>query len=290
MISYQKKDDRNPICLHEEGNVPYFYYPLLENTGMVRHGFSTRLGGVSTGEFSSMNFNTTRGDALEHVEENFKRFCAAIGCNWDLAVMSHQTHTVNVETITADMVGKHRSFWEKKPFQDVDGLITDVPGVVLITSYADCVPLYFLDPTKKVIALSHSGWKGTVARMGAVTVSKMQKEYGCNPSQILACIGPSICQDCYEVGIEVAEQFTQIFSEEEAKQILRLNDAGRYQLDLWKANTLILKQAGILENHIAVTNVCTCCNPDLLFSHRYTKGKRGNLCAFLSLRESTIGF
>ncbi len=283
MISYRKKDDRNPICLHEEGKVPYFYYPLLENTGMVRHGFSTRLGGVSTGEFSSMNFNTTRGDSLEHVEENFKRFCAAIGCDWDLAVMSHQTHTVNVETITADMVGKHRSFWEKKPFQDVDGLITNVPGVVLITSYADCVPLYFLDPVKKVIGLSHSGWKGTVARMGAVTVSKMQKEYGCNPSQILACIGPSICQDCYEVGGEVAEQFRQVFSEEEAKQILRLNDAGRYQLDLWKANTLILKQAGILEDHIAVTNVCTCCNPDLLFSHRYTKGKRGNLCAFLSL-------
>lgn len=284
MISYRKKDDGNPICLHEEGKVPYFYYPLLENTGMVCHGFSTRLGGVSTGEFSSMNFNTTRGDSLEHVEENFKRFCAAIGCDWDLAVMSHQTHTVNVETITADMVRKHRSFWEKKPFQDVDGLITSVPGVVLITSYADCVPLYFLDPVKKVIGLSHSGWKGTVARMGAVTVSKMQKEYGCNPSQILACIGPSICQDCYEVGGEVAEQFRQVFSEEEAKQILRPNDAGRYQLDLWKANTLILKQAGILEDHIAVTNVCTCCNPDLLFSHRYTKGKRGNLCAFLSLR------
>ncbi len=283
MISYRKKDEENPILLNQEGEVPYFYYPLLENTGMVRHGFSTRLGGVSSGEFESMNFNTTRGDSLDHVEENFRRFCGAIGCDWDLAVMSHQTHTVNVEKVTADMVTKGRSFWEKKPFTHVDGLVTDVPGAVLITSYADCVPLYFLDPVKKVIGLSHSGWRGTVERMGAVTVAKMQKEYGCDPTDILACVGPSICQDCYEIGPEVAEEFYKAFTEEEAEQILAKNQAGRYQLDLWKANALILKGAGIRREHMAITNVCTCCNPDLLFSHRYTKGKRGNLSAFLSL-------
>ena len=283
MISYRKKDEENPILLNQEGEVPYFYYPLLENTGMVRHGFSTRLGGVSSGEFESMNFNTTRGDSLDHVEENFRRFCGAIGCDWDLAVMSHQTHTVNVEKVTADMVTKGRSFWEKKPFTHVDGLVTDVPGAVLITSYADCVPLYFLDPVKKVIGLSHSGWRGTVERMGAVTVAKMQKEYGCDPADILACVGPSICHDCYEIGPEVAEEFYKAFTEEEAEQILAKNQAGRYQLDLWKANALILKGAGIRREHMAITNVCTCCNPDLLFSHRYTKGKRGNLSAFLSL-------
>lgn len=283
MISYRKKDEENPILLNQEGEVPYFYYPLLENTGMVRHGFSTRLGGVSSGEFESMNFNTTRGDSLDHVEENFRRFCGAIGCDWDLAVMSHQTHTVNVEKVTADMVTKGRSFWEKKPFTHVDGLVTDVPGAVLITSYADCVPLYFLDPVKKVIGLSHSGWRGTVERMGAVTVAKMQKEYGCDPTDILACVGPSICQDCYEIGPEVAEEFYKAFTEEEAEQILAKNQAGRYQLDLWKANALILEGAGIRREHMAITNVCTCCNPDLLFSHRYTKGKRGNLSAFLSL-------
>lgn len=283
MISYRKKDEENPILLNQEGEVPYFYYPLLENTGMVRHGFSTRLGGVSSGEFESMNFNTTRGDSLDHVEENFRRFCGAIGCDWDLAVMSHQTHTVNVEKVTADMVTKGRSFWEKKPFTHVDGLVTDVPGAVLITSYADCVPLYFLDPVKKVIGLSHSGWRGTVERMGAVTVAKMQKEYGCDPTDILACVGPSICQDCYEIGPEVAEEFYKAFTEKEAEQILAKNQAGRYQLDLWKANALILEGAGIRREHMAITNVCTCCNPDLLFSHRYTKGKRGNLSAFLSL-------
>lgn len=181
------------------------------------------------------------------------------------------------------MLPKGRSLLDKKPFTDVDGLITDVPGAVLITSYADCVPLYFLDPVRHVIGLSHSGWRGTVNRMGAVTVQKMREVYGCKAEDILACVGPSICQDCYEVGPEVAEEFRASFPVKEAEQILQKNAAGRYQLDLWKANELILLQAGISGEHLAVTNVCTCCNPDLLFSHRYTKGKRGNLCAFLSL-------
>lgn len=283
MISYVKKDNENPLLLNQEGAVPYFYYPLLQNTGMVHHGFSTRLGGVSSGEFATMNFNMNRGDRLEHVEENFCRFCDAIGCDWERAIMTHQTHTVNVEIVTADMIPTGRSLLEKKPFTDVDGLITDVPGAVLITSYADCVPLFFLDPVRRVIGLSHSGWRGTVNRMGAVTVKKMHEVYGCNPEEILACVGPSICQDCYEVGVEVAEEFRAVFSKKEAEIILRENQAGRYQLNLWKANELILRQAGIRKEHMAVTNVCTCCNPDLLFSHRYTKGKRGNLCAFLSL-------
>lgn len=285
MISYIKKDQGNPILLDQEGMVPYFYYPLLQNTGIVRHGFSTRLGGVSSGEFATMNFNMNRGDSLEHVEENFRRFCHAIGCDWDRAIMTHQTHTVHVEAVTEDMITEGRSLLEKKPFTDVDGLITHVPGAVLITSYADCVPLFFLDPVKRVIGLSHSGWRGTVHRMGAVTIDRMRQVYGCKPEEILVCVGPSICRDCYEIGPEVAEEFRSAFSEEEAEQILERNQAGRYQLDLWKANELILRQAGIREEHMAITNVCTCCNPDLLFSHRYTKGKRGNLCAFLSLCE-----
>lgn len=283
MISFIRKNDKDPIRLNQEGEVPYFFFPLLQDTGLVHHGFSTRLGGVSRGEFATMNFNLTRGDDPACVEENFRRFCGAIGCDWDKAVLSHQTHTVNVETVTEDMVTPGRTIMEKKPFTDVDGLITDVPGVVLVTSFADCVPLYFLDPVRRVIGLSHSGWRGTVNRMGAVTIGRMKDTYGCRPEEILACVGPSICSDCYEVGPEVAEEFRLAFSGPEADQILRKNASGKYQLDLWKANELILLQAGIAGKHLAVTNVCTCCNPDLLFSHRYTKGRRGNLSAFLSL-------
>ncbi|MGN0293964.1 MAG: peptidoglycan editing factor PgeF [Lachnospiraceae bacterium] len=285
MISFIRKDSRDTIRLNQEGEVPYFYFPLLQDTGMVHHGFSTRLGGVSSGEFAAMNFNLTRGDDPANVEENFRRFCGAIGCDWDKAVLSHQTHTVNVEAVTEDMVVPGRTIAEKKPFSDVDGLITDVPEAVLVTSFADCVPLYFLDPVRRVIGLSHSGWRGTVNRMGAVTIDRMKEIYGCRPEHILACVGPSICRDCYEVGPEVAEEFRTAFSAQEAELILQKNEAGKYQLDLWKANELILLQAGISETHMAVTNVCTCCNPELLFSHRYTKGRRGNLSAFLSLRR-----
>lgn len=283
MISFIRKNENDSIRLNQEGEVPYFYFPVLQNTGLVHHGFSTRLGGVSSGEFATMNFNLTRGDDPANVEENFRRFCGAIGCDWDKAVLSHQTHTVNVEVVTADMVTPGRTMMEKKPFVHVDGLITDVPEAVLVTSFADCVPLFFLDPVRHVIGLSHSGWRGTVNRMGAVTVDRMKEVYGCRPEEILACVGPSICSDCYEVGPEVAEEFRAAFPSQEADQILHKNAAGKYQLDLWKANELILLHAGISGEHMAVTNVCTCCNPDLLFSHRYTKGKRGNLSAFLSL-------
>lgn len=284
MISFIRKDSQDKIRLNQEGEVPFFYFPLLQDTGMVHHGFSTRLGGVSSGEFASMNFNLTRGDDPANVEENFRRFCGAIGCDWDKAVLSHQTHTVNVQVVTEDMVTPGRTLMEKQPFSDVDGLITDVPEAVLVTSFADCVPLYFLDPVRRVIGLSHSGRRGTVNRMGAVTVDRMKETYGCRPEEILACVGPSICRDCYEVGPEVAEEFRAVFPAQEADLILRENEAGKYQLDLWKANELILLHAGVLEAHMAVTNVCTCCNPELLFSHRYTKGRRGNLSAFLSLR------
>lgn len=283
MISFIRKDNRDTILLNQEGRVPFFYFPLLQDTGLVHHGFSTRLGGVSSGEFAAMNFNLNRGDDPCNVEENFRRFCGAIGCNWDKAIMTHQTHTVNVRTVTDDMLAEGRTLMEKKPFTDVDGLITDVPEAVLITSFADCVPLYFLDPVRHVIGLSHSGWRGTVNRMGAVTIERMKKVYGCKPEDILACVGPSICRNCYEVGQEVAEEFQASFPEAESNVILQKNTSGRYQLDLWKANELILMHAGILKEHMAVTNVCTCCNHELLFSHRYTKGKRGNLCAFLSL-------
>ena len=285
MIEYNRKDNGNRILLNQDSSVPYFYFPILEQSGLVHHGFSTRLGGVSSGEFSTMNFNMTRGDDPANVEENFRRFCNAIGCSWDRAIMTHQTHTVNLRVITEDMLTPGRTLEAKKPFTDIDGFVTNVPGAVLITSFADCVPLFFLDPVKKAIGLSHSGWRGTVNRMGAVTVNKMTEAFGSRPENIIACIGPSICQDCYEVGEEVADEFRSSFRAEQENLLLRRNDAGRYQLDLWKANELILKEAGIEEEHLAITNVCTCCNPELLFSHRYTHGKRGNLCAFLSLKS-----
>lgn len=164
-------------------------------------------------------------------------------------------------------------------------MVTDVPGICLVTFYADCVPLYFVDPVKKVIGLSHSGWRGTVGKMGKVTVEKMTEEYGCNPEDILAAIGPSICQDCYEVSEDVIERFKENFDEILWSKLFYKKENGKYQLDLWEANHQIFLEAGILEEHLAVTNVCTHCNPEVLFSHRTTGNKRGNVSAFLALKK-----
>ena len=275
-----KNDDQ--IFKIVEGVVPYLEYPMLAKTGIVKHGFSTRLGGVSKDCFTSMNLSFTRGDNEIDVRENFRRIAAAIGVKCEDLVFSQQTHTTNVRLIKEEDRGI--GFARKLEYTDVDGLITNVPGICLVTFYADCVPLYFVDPVKKAIGLSHSGWRGTVGKIGKVTVEKMQKEYGCDPKDILAAVGPSICQDCYEVSEDVIERFKENFEESSWEKLFYKKENGKYQLNLWKANEMIFAEAGILPEHIAVTNVCTHCNSDILFSHRRTGNKRGNLAAFLALK------
>ncbi len=264
------------------GEVLYLTYPLLESTGIVKHGFSTRVGGVSEGVCSTMNLSFSRGDDENAVRENFRRMANALDVEEDSFVFSQQTHTTNVRKVTLEDKGK--GLTRKLDYQDIDGLITNVPGLCLSTFYADCVPLYFVDPVKKAIGLSHSGWRGTVGKIGYVTVQKMQEEYGSNPKDIIAAIGPSICQDCYEVSEDVIVEFQNHFDKKYWKELYYKKENGRYQLNLWKANEIVLEEAGVLKEHIAVTNLCTCCNHETLFSHRASQGKRGNLAAFLALK------
>lgn len=278
-----KRIGENYVLKEEEKNgVKFLTFPALEKTGIVRQLFSTRAGGVSEGIFSTMNLSFTRGDETEHVLENYRRIADVLGCEAEDFICSDQTHTTNVRVTGREDAGK--GVVREKDYTDVDGLITNEPGVVLATFYADCVPLYFVDPVKKAIGLSHSGWRGTVNKMGMKTVQMMEETYGTNPADVVAAIGPSICMSCYEVGSEVAEEFYKAFpKEEEQKEILRAKENGKYLLNLWKANYFIMKEAGIKEENISVTDICTCCNGDELFSHRQSQGKRGNLGAFLGL-------
>ena len=275
-LGLQYKNQEHIFDEKEVDNVPFLSYPMFEKTGIVNHGFSTRLGGVSKGYWASMNVSTTRGDDPADVEENLRRIAKAIGVRRDSLTFTNQTHTTNVAVVKEEDKGRR--------FQETDGMITNVPGICLVTFYADCVPLYFVDPVKKVIGLSHSGWRGTVGKMGKVTVELMQKTYGSDQEDILAAVGPSICQDCYEVSEDVILEFQKSFGEQDWQQIYYKKENGKYQLNLWKANELIFREAGILPEHIAVTNVCTHCNPEILFSHRTTGDKRGNLGAFLALK------
>lgn len=257
--------------------VPLLTYPLLEKTEFVTHGFTTRMGGVSEGYCSTMNISTTRGDAPEAVEENRKRLAHALGVKVEDFTYTHQTHTTNVAVVREEDRGKR--------FMETDGMVTNVPGICLVTFYADCVPLYFVDPVHKAIGLSHSGWRGTVGRMGQVTLEKMKEVYGTRPEDIYAAIGPSICQDCYEVSGDVIEEFQKSFKKSVCPQLFYKKENGKYQLNLWRANQLVLTEAGVAEQKIAVTNLCTHCNPEILFSHRSTGVKRGNLSALLAIKR-----
>ena len=288
-----RKPSPDKLMLNESNGVTYLTFPKLSEYSDFTHAFSTRLGGVSTGIYESMNLSFTRGDNEADVKQNFKLFADAVGVPYDSIVMSDQTHTTNVRVITE--ADKGNGLVRAKSFFDTDGLITNVPGITLFTSFADCVPLYFIDPVNKAIGLTHSGWRGTVGRIGKCTIEAMNREYGSKPHDIIAAIGPSICADCYEVSEDVAIQFTEEFGDKASQVILpqaeyfklhginkpAAND--KYQLDLWQANAIILTEAGIKKEHLSITDMCTCCNPKLLFSHRASQGKRGNLAAVLMI-------
>ncbi len=267
--------------------VPYLSFPILERTGLVKQGFSTKLGGVSQGKYATMNFTFTRGDNRSHVMENYRRMGKALGVDMERMVLSYQTHTTNVRLVTEEDAGK--GIVKERDYEDVDGLITNVPGITLVTFYADCVPLYFLDPIHQAIGLSHSGWRGTVKRMGEVTVKKMEEAFGTKAEDVIACIGPSICKECYEVGGEVAQEFMKGFDKKYWSDILSEKKDGKYMLDLWRANEIVLLESGIKQENLQVTDICSHCNSDLLFSHRTTGNERGNLAAFLGIVEKNNG-
>jgi YfiH family protein len=206
--------------------------------------------------------------------QNHQLFASALGYDEKRLVFSDQVHKTCICTVTEADCGK--GIICPSDLIEVDGLVTESKNVPLITFYADCVPLFFADPIRQVVGMAHSGWRGTVARIGKVMVEKMESEFGCQKENIYAVVGPSICQDCYEVSSDVAAEFQKEFSNHEG-EILRPGKPEKYQLNLWKANEIILKEAGLKSDHIEVSGICTCCNHDILFSHRYTNGKRGNL-------------
>ena len=277
------KGTESHMQIKENKGVVWLSYPAFEKFPDIVQAFSTRLGGVSQGIYSSMNLSFTRGDDDAAVHENYRRFAAAVGFEAEDIVTSDQTHTANVRVITEEDRGN--GITKPRQYTDVDGMITNVPGLVLATFYADCVPLYFVDPVHHAIGLSHSGWRGTVAKIGAVTVERMHEEYGSDPGDIYSAIGPSICQDCYEVSEDVIQEFRTAFGRKDWDVLFYRKENGKYQLNLWEANRIIMLEAGIREEHISMPGICTCCNPEFLFSHRASHGKRGNLGAFLGIRK-----
>lgn len=268
--------------LREKDTVAMLHFPAFDGISFVTHGMSTRLGGVSEGIYATMNFKEDGEDSQENIRENYRRIAGYLDCDVSRIVRPKLVHGKHVHLVAEEDYGNGAV--RPSTLTDTDAVITDVPGVTLCATFADCVPLFFVDTKNKAIGLAHSGWRGTVQKIGLETVRKMQKQFGSNPQDILAAIGPCICGDCYEIGAEVAEEFLTAFEGAEDRGILKKKPAEKYQLDLRKANEQVFLEAGILSDHITVSDICTCCNPTLLFSHRATKGKRGALGAFLGIK------
>jgi len=200
------------IIRNEKNGVPYLTFPSFERLGIM-HACSTKSGGVSKGACASMNMSFSRGDVQEDVLANHRLFAQAVGYNPEHLVLSDQIHETVIRRVDKTDCGK--GVIRQSDLVGVDGLITNDKQVVLMIFFADCIPLFFYDPVRQAIGASHSGWRGTVMRMGARTVEAMQREFESAPEDIYAVIGPSICQDCYEVSEDVIEAFRKEFPREQ---------------------------------------------------------------------------
>lgn len=268
------------MTLKNVNTVPYLTYNSLEEINFIRHGFSTRLGGVSEGIFSSMNLAFNRGDDPNRVTENYKRLCSSIGLDYESLVASAQDHHTFVRRVGKENVGV--GIRKLRDMESVDALITNEKGVTLVTYYADCTPLFFVDIEKKAIGLAHAGWRGTVGRIGEKVIEKMTAEFGTDPEDLVCAVGPAISKCCYEVDKSCADEFYQLEDLDNSKFIFP-KENNKYMIDLLETNRQILIKAGVRENNITVSDLCTRCNSDLLWSHRATNGQRGTMCAMMGI-------
>ncbi|MBR1674932.1 MAG: peptidoglycan editing factor PgeF [Eubacterium sp.] len=271
------------ISVYNNAEVPAIKSVLLSKyEDRLVHGMSTRLGGVSEAHLASMNLSFSRGDDPEKVMENHRIFSGALGYDMNRTVFSDQVHKTFIRKCTDEDAGK--GLIRETDIKETDGLITDCRELPLMTFYADCVPLIFYAPDNNVIAGVHSGWKGTLAGIGAIAADIFEKDYNCDKKKLICFIGPSICKDCYEISRDVAEQFIIKYPEYEKEDIITYTGNDKYHLDLQRACKAVLMDAGLVQENIEISGLCTCCNHEVLFSHRKTNGLRGNLAALIMLK------
>ena len=297
---YIRKKTRRKIdhlTFHESDGVEWFSFPILDQFPFLVNGYSTRIGGVSEGDVGQLNLSLAREIAMnmgrpesesrEMVAENHRRLAQAVGYHTDDLVLSNQTHTDNIRILSD--IDRGNGITRPNEYHDVDGMMTDIPGQALMTFHADCVALLIADPVHKAIANVHSGWRGTVSGIGAKAVRMMHEVYGSDPAKLVAAIGPSICVDCFEVDANVAERFKERYDESLWPELIRfgrLTETGKqkYHIDLQKACMQNFLEAGMRRENISLPDLCTSCNRGVLFSHRASRGKRGNQAAVLMLR------
>ncbi len=274
--------------LHIKDGIGYLTYNALSDIPFIRHAFSTKIGECSRSAHN-MDLSFDHGEK-DLIIENYHLFCDAVGFDYDSLVASSQDHHTFVRVCTEKEKGI--GIYREKDIESVDGLVTNEKGVTLVTYYADCTPLFFVDTKQKAIGLAHGGWRGTVAGIAAKVVQTMKENYGTDPSDLICCIGPNIGKCCYEVDEPVAQQFYALEKAPFAKESLAVirpsdfvfpKDGGKYMIDLKEANRQILLSVGVKPENITLSDLCTQCHSDFLWSHRATKGDRGTMSAFMCL-------
>ena len=256
-----------PFIQHND--LRFFQFDSLH----TRHAVFTRHGGVSPEPWGSLNVGGTVGDDLARVRENRLISFRALGCKPESIFDVWQVHS-------ADAVCARAPRPVDESYRQADIILTDRPEVSLFMRFADCVPIFVYDPHKAVVGVAHAGWMGTLRDVATVTVNTMHKQYGSNPADIIACIGPSIGPDHYEIGADVILQVMQKFGDE-SEGVLKSNN-GKIHFDLWKTNKILLERAGV--GKIEVAGICTACHTEDWYSHRAEKGRTGRFGALISLQ------
>jgi hypothetical protein len=264
-----------PFETHTRNDLLWLTSPLLRE---VRHGFSTRRGGVSPAPWDSLNFGPSRGDAAENVAENYRRFCGCLGVDENRAVLSKQVHETTVRHVTAADAGKGLT---RGRDYTADALITDEPDLPLVVFSADCGILLLHDPVRRAVGAIHAGWRGCAAGIVEKTVAAMGDAFGTRPADIRAAIGPCIGQCCFETDGDVPAAMTAALGAE-AEPYLERRGA-KWQVDLAGLNRQWLLRAGVAPDCIDTCGLCTACHPDLFWSHRKMGDARGVQCAMIAL-------
>ena len=260
------------LIQHQVGELIYHTAENLDAIAEVAHGFSTRLGGVSTGALASLNLRgaNVSGDAAEHVAENYRRFCAAIGADHRRVVLSHQVHRDTVRVVTEADAGK--GLYRERDYE-ADALITNVPDLPLFVFSADCMVILLCDPVAGCVGAVHAGWRGTAQEIVRKTVERMAETFGARSERLQAAIGAGIDRCCFETDRDVPEAMERAMGREAAPFLHRRGE--KWLVDLKGLNRRQLELAGVPSEQIAVSELCTACHPELYWSHRRMGNARG---------------
>lgn len=268
--------------LKEIGQIKYFNCRKLDNTSLVVNAFTTRTGGVSRSPFDNLNLAYNVGDKENRVTKNRKIILDALSIDYRTAVSARQVHKDKISLVRKEDKGKG-AFKYSKVIAQTDALITDIPGIPLLMYYADCVPIFILDPIKKAIALIHSGRKGAELELTLKTLFRMKKIFETNPHSCFAAIFPSIGSCCYNVKEENKIDDYWLNEDKYNSGPISLQNRSGWSLDLKKANHLQLIKAGLQEKNIFISEICTADHPELFFSYRRDKGNTGRMAAIFML-------